>query len=101
MRGGSPAWASTAAFTRRARSARPIAIILSGDRTERLSEIAVPTVVIHGEDDPLIGDSGGRATAAAIPGAKLVLIPGMGHDLPAGVWEQVAGEVARNAGSAS
>ncbi len=78
-----------------------IAIILSGDRTERLSEIAVPTVVIHGEDDPLIGDSGGRATAAAIPGAKLVLIPGMGHDLPAGVWEQVAGEVARNAGSAS
>jgi pimeloyl-ACP methyl ester carboxylesterase len=77
-----------------------IAIILSGDRTKRLSEIAVPTVVIHGEDDPLIGDSGGRATAAAIPGAKLVLIPGMGHDLPAGVWEQVAGEIARNAGAA-
>ena len=76
-----------------------IAIILSGDRTERLSEIAVPTVVIHGEDDPLIGASGGRATAAAIPGAKLVLIPGMGHDLPADVWEQVAGEVTRNAGA--
>jgi pimeloyl-ACP methyl ester carboxylesterase len=74
-----------------------IAIILSGDRTERLAEIKVPTVVIHGEDDPLIGVSGGRATAAAIPGAKLVVIPGMGHDWPGGVWEQVAGEIVTNA----
>jgi pimeloyl-ACP methyl ester carboxylesterase len=74
-----------------------IAIIKSGDRTERLAEIRVPTVVIHGEDDPLIGVSGGRATAAAIPGATLVVIPGMGHDFPAGVWEQVANEIAENA----
>ncbi|HYH60275.1 MAG TPA: alpha/beta hydrolase [Solirubrobacterales bacterium] len=74
-----------------------IAVVLSGDRTGRLSEIRVPTVVIHGEDDPLIGVSGGEATAAAIPGAKLVVIPGMGHDLPAGVWDQVAGEIAANA----
>ncbi len=57
----------------------------------------MPTVVIHGEDDPLIGVSGGKATAAAIPGAKLVLIPGMGHDFPAGVWERVAGEIVENA----
>ena len=77
-----------------------IAIILSGDRTERLAEIKVPTVVIHGEDDPLIGVSGGRATAAAIPGAKLVVIPGMGHDWPAGVWERVAGAIVENARSA-
>ena len=77
-----------------------IAIVHSGDRTARLGEIGVPTVVMHGEDDPLIGVSGGRATAAAIPGAKLVTIPGMGHDLPAGVWEQVAGEVTRNARAA-
>lgn len=74
-----------------------IAILKSGDRTGRLGEIEVPTVVIHGEDDPLIGVSGGRATAAAIPEATLVTIPGMGHDLPAGVWEQVAGEVVANA----
>lgn len=74
-----------------------LAIIASGDRTPRLGEIEVPTVVIHGEDDPLIGVSGGKATAAAIPGAELVLIPGMGHDLPAGVWDRVADAVARNA----
>jgi len=74
-----------------------IAIIGSGDRTERLASIKVPTVVIHGEDDPLIGVSGGRATAAAIPGSKLVLIEGMGHDFPAGVWERVAEEIVENA----
>ena len=74
-----------------------IAIIRSGDRTGRLGEIEAPTVVIHGEDDPLIGVSGGRATAASIEGARLVVIPGMGHDLPAGVWEQVATAVVENA----
>jgi pimeloyl-ACP methyl ester carboxylesterase len=73
-----------------------IAIILSGDRTERLAEIKVPTVVIHGEDDPLIGVSGGRATAAAIPGSRLVVIPGMGHDWPAGVWEPIVAEIVAN-----
>ena len=57
-------------------------IIASGDRTEALREIKAPTLVIHGEDDPLIVKSGGEATATAIPGAKLVTIPGMGHDLP-------------------
>jgi pimeloyl-ACP methyl ester carboxylesterase len=74
-----------------------IAILASGDRTERLGDIHVPTVVIHGEDDPLITVSGGRATSAAVPGSKLVVIPGMGHDFPDGVWEQVADEVAANA----
>jgi pimeloyl-ACP methyl ester carboxylesterase len=76
-----------------------IAIILSGDRTERLAEVRVPTVVIHGEDDPLIGVSGGRATAAAIPDSKLVVIPGMGHDWPAGVWEPIAEAIVENARS--
>jgi len=74
-----------------------IAILASGDRTERLGGIGVPTVVIHGEEDPLIEVSGGRATAAAIPGSKLLVIEGMGHDFPAGVWGQVAAEVAENA----
>ncbi|MDQ3729565.1 MAG: alpha/beta fold hydrolase [Actinomycetota bacterium] len=74
-----------------------LAIIASGDRTERLAQITVPTVVIHGSEDPLIDVSGGRATAAAIPGAQLVVIEGMGHDFPAGVWAKVAGEIVENA----
>ena len=59
-----------------------LAILASGDRTEALRRLDVPTTVIHGTDDPLIDVSGGKATAAAIPGAELVLIEGMGHDLP-------------------
>ena len=74
-----------------------IAIIGSGDRTERLAKIDVPTLVIQVSDDPLIQRSGGEATAAAIPGAHLEIIEGMGHDFPAGVWERVAGLVAENA----
>jgi pimeloyl-ACP methyl ester carboxylesterase len=70
------------------------AIVASGDRTARLRELDVPTLVIHGEDDPLIGVSGGRATAAAIPGAELVTIPGMGHDLPRDVWPRVIDPIA-------
>jgi pimeloyl-ACP methyl ester carboxylesterase len=66
-----------------------MAILASPDRTPRLKKIKVPTVVIHGAEDPLVNISGGRATAAAIPDAELVVIEGMGHDLPRGVWPQV------------
>jgi pimeloyl-ACP methyl ester carboxylesterase len=59
----------------------------------RLAGLRVPTLVLHGEADPLIRPSAGRATAAAIAGARLVLLPGVGHDLPRAVWPQVAGEV--------
>lgn len=72
------------------------AILASGDRTQRLAEVRVPTVVIHGEQDPLIGVSGGRATAAAIPGAELVVVPGMGHDLPRAAWPQMVDAIDRN-----
>ena len=65
------------------------AIWASGDRTDRLPEIHVPVTVIHGAEDPLISVSGGRATAKAIPHADLVVVEGMGHDLPKGAWEQV------------
>jgi len=58
------------------------AVITQPDRTEALSTLTVPTLVIHGEADPLVDPSGGRATAAAIPGASLMLVPAMGHDLP-------------------
>ena len=57
----------------------------------------MPTVVIHGAEDPLIAASGGEATARAIPGAELVVIPGMGHDLPPGVWQQVIDAITANA----
>lgn len=58
------------------------AIFASGDRTADLRTITAPTLVIHGEKDPLVDVSGGEATAKAVPGADLWVVPGMGHDLP-------------------
>jgi pimeloyl-ACP methyl ester carboxylesterase len=63
-----------------------VAIIASGDRTEALRQLDVPVTVIHGTGDILVDVSGGKATAAAIPGARLELIDGMGHDLPRELW---------------
>lgn len=63
------------------------AIVARGDRRERLKTIAVPTIVVHGDADPLVRVEGGRDTAATIPGAELRIIPGMGHDLPAGLYD--------------
>jgi pimeloyl-ACP methyl ester carboxylesterase len=74
-----------------------IAIIASGNRTRRLRELEVPTVVIHGDADPLIDVSGGRATAGAIADARLVIIPGMGHELPPRTWPVIAEAIAANA----
>jgi pimeloyl-ACP methyl ester carboxylesterase len=71
-----------------------VAVLASGDRTPRLRSLAVPTLVIHGAADPMIDVSGGRATAAAIPGAELVVIDGMGHDLPRALWPQLAAKIA-------
>lgn len=67
-----------------------IASVASGDRTERLAKLDIPTLVVHGLADTMCESSGGRATAAAIPGAELALIDRMGHDLPAALWEQLA-----------
>ncbi|NQD56749.1 alpha/beta hydrolase [Pseudomonas sp. CM25] len=58
------------------------AIINSGDRTQELQRIRCPTLVIHGDKDLMVATNGGFATASAIRGANLVLLPGMGHDLP-------------------
>ena len=73
-----------------------LAVAGSGDRTEWLRGIRAPTVVIHGTADPLIDVSGGEATAAAVPGAELVLIEGMGHDLPRGAWQRIVAAVTGN-----
>jgi pimeloyl-ACP methyl ester carboxylesterase len=77
------------------------AIMASGDRTDRLRGLRVPTLVFHGRDDPLIPFRGGRATADAVPGARLIGIPGMGHDLPRQVWPQLVDAVVETAARAS
>ncbi len=77
-----------------------LAILASGDRTRELAELHLPTLVIHGTDDPLIDVSGGEATAAAIPGAELVLIDGMGHDLPRELWPRFVELIVANAARA-
>lgn len=66
----------------------------AGDRTERLRAVRVPALVVHGSADPLVDVSGGEATAAAIPDAELLLIEGLGHDLPPGVWPRLADAIA-------
>ncbi|HEX5821884.1 MAG TPA: alpha/beta hydrolase [Solirubrobacterales bacterium] len=76
------------------------AIVASGDRTDKLGQITAPTLVIHGTVDKLVRPSGGRATAKAIPGARLMLIEGMGHDLPRGVWPTIVDAVTEHARAA-
>jgi len=73
------------------------AIFASGNRTAELRRIRVPTLVIHGTADRLVALSGGRATARAIPGALLMRVPGMGHDLPRGAWPAIVDGIARTA----
>jgi len=70
------------------------AAMTTPDRTEDLRRLDLPTLVIHGADDQVIAVSGGQATAAAIPGAELVVIDGMGHDLPRPLWPTVAERIA-------
>ena len=83
-------------------TARQLAAILaSPDRTEGLRRVTIPFLVIHGEDDPLVTVSGGKATAAAVPGSELIVIPGMGHDLPEAVWDQIIDAIVANTGSAT
>lgn len=65
------------------------AILADGDRTAQLGQLGMPTLVVHGSDDPLIPLSAGRATAEAIPGAVLEVIGGMGHDLPPAVCDRL------------
>jgi pimeloyl-ACP methyl ester carboxylesterase len=74
-----------------------LAILASPDRIAALGEVDVPTLVIHGREDPLIQVSGGQATARAIPGAKLLEIPGMGHDLPEQLWPTFVDAIVDNA----
>ena len=73
------------------------AIIAAGDRTGELHRISAPTLVIHGQRDRLVSPSGGRATARAIPGSKLLTVPGMGHDLPRAAWPTLIDAISQHA----
>lgn len=74
-----------------------VAVTVAADRTEALRAVTAPTLVIHGSEDPLLPIEQGRATAEAVPGAELLIIEGMGHSLPAGVWPLLVDAVAAHA----
>ncbi len=89
--------AGTATMTPAAPARQLAGILKAGDRTRELRNIATPTLVIHGDSDRLIAPSGGKATARAIRGAKLLTIPGMGHDLPRDAWPQMLDSIQAHA----
>jgi pimeloyl-ACP methyl ester carboxylesterase len=70
-----------------------VAIVASGDRTASLRSVNVPTIVLHGAEDPLIDVSGAVATANAVPGADLAVYDGMGHDLPRALWPEMTARI--------
>jgi len=77
------------------------AILASGSRKERLRNVKAPTLVIHGTVDPLVHPMGGRDTAASVPGAKLVMVDGMGHAIPLPMWPQIIDAIATHAKGAA
>jgi pimeloyl-ACP methyl ester carboxylesterase len=80
---------------------RQIAAIMAADsRAAGLSGLRLPVTVIHGLDDPLVPPENGRRTASAIPGAELVEIEGMGHDLPEGAWPRIVDAISAAAARA-
>jgi pimeloyl-ACP methyl ester carboxylesterase len=72
------------------------AIYASGDRSEMLRAVGAPTLVIHGRDDTLITPSGGERTAELVPGARLLMLDDMGHDLPMPLWPTFVDEISRH-----
>jgi pimeloyl-ACP methyl ester carboxylesterase len=77
------------------------AILASGSRKERLRQVKAPTLVIHGMVDPLVRPEGGKDTAASIPGAKLLMIEGMGHALPIPMWPEIIDAIDKHAHGAA
>lgn len=72
-----------------------LAVYASGDRTAALARVTAPALVIHGEADPVFQLPAGRATAAALPNAELLVVPGIGHDLPRGIWPTLVAAISR------
>jgi pimeloyl-ACP methyl ester carboxylesterase len=77
-----------------------VAVLAAPNRTPKLRELTIPTAVVHGLNDRMVHVSGGRATARAVPGSELVLVPGMGHDLPPALFDQFARVIQRTAARA-
>jgi len=77
-----------------------MAILTQPSRSQALRQLRVRTLVVHGTADKMVHVSGGRATAAAVPGAELLLIDGMGHDLPPELYETIVDAIARTAARA-
>jgi pimeloyl-ACP methyl ester carboxylesterase len=77
------------------------AVVASGSRADALRDVKVPTLVLHGSADTLIDPSGGRRTAELIPGARFVLIDGMGHDYPEAYWDEWVDLVATHVAAAA
>jgi len=77
------------------------AIVAQPDRTRSLRSLAIPTLVIHGMNDRMVHVSGGRATSHAVPGSELLLVPGMGHDVPADLHRTFVDAITRTAARAS
>jgi pimeloyl-ACP methyl ester carboxylesterase len=75
-----------------------VAVLASPDRTPALRQLKIPTLVIHGENDPMVDPNGGKATAAAVAGSTMWMIPGMGHDLPPELFTEIANRVAVHCG---
>jgi pimeloyl-ACP methyl ester carboxylesterase len=78
-----------------------MAVLASGARTDDLRGVRLPTLVVHGDADNLIAASGGRRTAEAVPGARFVLVAGMGHDYPPQYWDQLVGLVSSHCAQVS
>jgi pimeloyl-ACP methyl ester carboxylesterase len=78
-----------------------VAILADGDRSDRLGTITAPTLVIHGAADPLVTPSGGEHTAAMVPGARLEIIPDMGHDIPVPLWPLIIDLILEHIGNAA
>ena len=84
------------AFTPAGTARQLVAIAASGSRAEGLRNLDVPTLVIHGDVDPLVTPTGGHRTAELVPDAELLVIEGMGHDLPPALWPQVVEAITAN-----
>jgi pimeloyl-ACP methyl ester carboxylesterase len=78
-----------------------LAVVTQPDRTAELGRLTMPFLVIHGRQDKMVHPSGGRATARAVPGARLLEIDGMGHNLPPQLWPRIVSAVREVADQAS
>ncbi len=78
-----------------------LAVAAQEDRTAALRQLRLPTLVVHGDADSMVDPAGGRAIAEAVPGAELVMVPGMGHDIPRQLYPMLAGRIADNCGRAA